>query len=83
MIIRIIIRINKEENIKYSDRYNERILEIYRDIEDKEIFNNIDVDMRDVAIILKIRKRDEIKTKEDHDKSNTNINTKEVVYKEK
>ena len=39
--------------------------------------------MRDVAIILKVRERDEIKTKENRDKSNTNINTKEVAYKEK
>ena len=39
--------------------------------------------MRDIAIILEIRERDEVKTKEDRDKSNTNINTKEVAYKEK
>ena len=69
--------------MKYSDRYNEKTLEIYRDIEDKEIFNNIDVDMRDVAIALEIRKRDKIKAKRNRDKSNTNINTKEVAYKEK
>ena len=69
--------------MKYSDRYNEKILEIYRDIEDKEIFDNIDVDMRDVIIVLEIRKRDEIKAKKNRDKNNTNINTKEVVYKEK
>ena len=69
--------------MKYSDRYNEKALEIYRDIEDKEIFNNVDIDIRDIAIILEIRKRDEIKTKENRDKSNININTKEVAYKEK
>ena len=69
--------------MKYSDRHNEKILEIYRDIEDKKILDNIDANMRDIAIILKIRKRDEIKTKRDRDKSNININTKEVAYKEK
>ena len=70
-------------NIKYSGRYNERVLEIYRDIEDKEIFDNIDADMRDIAIVLEVRKRDEIKIKENRDKNNININTKEVAYKEK
>ena len=39
--------------------------------------------MRDIAIVFEIRKRDKIKTKENRDKSNTNINTKEVAYKEK
>ena len=73
----------EERNIKYSDRYNEKILEIYRDIEDKKIFDNVDANMRDIIIILEIRERDKIKTKKNRDKSNTNTNTKEIAYKEK
>ena len=39
--------------------------------------------MRDVIIVFEIRERDEMKTKKNRDKSNANINTKEVSYKEK
>ena len=69
--------------MKYSGRYNEKILEIYRDIEDKKILNNVDANIRDVAIVLEIRKYNKIKIKRDRDKNNININMKEVAYKEK
>ena len=39
--------------------------------------------MRDIAIVLEIRKSDEIKVKLGRDKSDVNINVKEVAYKEK
>ena len=39
--------------------------------------------MRDIAIVLEIKKSDEIKIKLDRDKSDANINVEEVAYKEK
>ena len=69
--------------IKYSSRHNKETLEIYRVIEDKEILENIDIDMRDIAIALEIKKSDEIKVKLDRDKSDVNIKVEEIAYKEK
>ena len=69
------------KRIKYSSRYNKEVLEIYRDIEDKDILENTYIDIRNIAIALEIRKRDEVKVKLDRDKSNANINTKEIAFK--
>ena len=38
--------------------------------------------MRDIVIVLEINKYDEIEVERDRDKSNMNISTKEVAYKE-
>ena len=69
--------------MKYSSRYNKEILEIYRDIEDKELLKNIDIDMWDIAIVLEIKESDEIKIKLNQDNSDAHINVEEVAYKEK
>ena len=39
--------------------------------------------MRNIAIVLEIRERDEIKVKLNRDKSDININIEEFTYKEK
>ena len=69
--------------MKYSSRHDKETLEIYRDIEDKEILKNIDIDIRNIAIALEIRESDEIKAKLDYDKSDVNINVEEIAYKKK
>ena len=69
--------------MRYSSRHDGEALEIYRDIEDEEILENTDADMRDIAVALGVRERDEVEVKLGRDKSDVNINTEEVAYEGK